>query len=93
MLSYLTDTPKPRPMQRARSPRVGFCGIKQRLMDDFIATIHEMTTLQSQQMHAVVEGDSDFSRFDLLIHFAQERKDLAKYAWIAHVESHDCGEA
>jgi hypothetical protein len=29
----------------------------------------------------------------LLIHMALEKRDKAKYQWIAHVESHRCGEA
>ncbi len=51
-----------------------------------------MIVLQNQQTRAVVDGDADFSRFDLLLQLAQEKKDMAKYAWIAHVESHGCGE-
>ena len=73
-------------------PEVGFCKEKKRLLDEFLKSIQELSALQTQQARAVIEGDQDFSRFDVLLHFAQEKKDLAKYAWIAHVESHHCEE-
>lgn len=74
-------------------PEVGFCEEKARLQDEFLTAIQELNALLSDQTRSVIEGDSDFSRFDVLIHLAQEKKDRAKYAWIAHVESHHCGEA
>jgi hypothetical protein len=49
-----------------------------------------MHAIENQQVQSVINGDADFSRFDLLLHMAQEQKDMAKYAWIAHVESHGC---
>jgi hypothetical protein len=30
--------------------------------------------------------------FDLMLHFAHEKKDVAKYALIAHIEAHHCDE-
>ena len=69
-----------------------FCVERQRLIEAFLTAVHELNMLQHQQTHAVVEGDEDFARFDVLLHLAQEKKDNAKYAWIAHVESHGCGE-
>jgi hypothetical protein len=73
-------------------PEVAFCEEKSRLQDEFLTAIQELNSLLSDQTRAVIEGDPDFSRFDLLIHLAQEKKDRAKYAWIAHVESHRCAE-
>jgi hypothetical protein len=78
--------------RRSNIPEVAFCEVKKRLTDSFLSAIHEMSGLQNQQMRAVVEGDADFARFDLLLHLAQEKKDAAKYAWIAHVETHGCEE-
>jgi hypothetical protein len=78
--------------ERARIPEVGFCVEKKRLLDSFLKSIQELTALQTQQAQAVIEGDSEFSRFDLLLHVAHEKKDTAKYAWIAHVEFHHCEE-
>lgn len=74
-------------------PEIVFCKEKNRLLDEFLKAIHELNALQNQQTQAVIEGDSDFCRFDLLLHAAQENKETAKYAWIAHVESHHCEEA
>jgi hypothetical protein len=71
-------------------PKVGFCQLKQRLIDAFIQAVREMNVIENQQVEAVIDGDPDFSRFDLLLHFAQEKKDTAKYACIAHAESHGC---
>jgi len=68
----------------------GFCVVKQELVNDFLAAVHDITVLQNEQAQAVIDDDLDFSRFDLLLHFAQEKKDTAKYAWIAHVETHGC---
>lgn len=73
-----------------RFPEIGFCESKQKLMDDFLEAVREMTVLQEQQARAAIEDDRDFSRFDVPLHFAQEKKELAKYAWIAHVDSHGC---
>src|ERR1700758_2094595 len=74
---------------RAKSdpkPEVVFCREKHRLLHEFLDTIRELTSLQDLQTRAVIEGDPEFARFDVLLHFAQERKEQAKYAWIAHVE-------
>jgi hypothetical protein len=76
------------PVGRLRE--VSFCANKQELINDFLEAVHELAVLQQQQAQAVIEDDPDFSRFDLLLHFAQEKKDTAKYAWIAHVERHGC---
>ncbi len=75
-----------------RIPAVSFCEEKRRLVDAFLEAIHELNALQSQQIQAVIDGDEDFSRFDVLLHIAQEKKDRAKYAWISHVETHHCEE-
>ena len=77
-------------MTPGRFPDIAFCGEKQKLINDFLEAVREITILQRQQAQAVIEDDEDFSRFDLLLYLAQEKKDAAKYAWIAHVESHHC---
>jgi hypothetical protein len=71
-------------------PKIGFCREKQKLIDDFLVAVREISVLQKQQAQAAIDDDQDFSRFDMLLYFAQERKDAAKYAWIAHVEAHGC---
>jgi hypothetical protein len=46
--------------------------------------------LHERQITALIEGDTDFNRFDRLIHLAAEKKLAAKYAYISHVEAHGC---
>jgi hypothetical protein len=88
MLTGLTEKhPESAPPSGASS-----CEEKRRLLDEFLKAVRELNDLQTQQTQAVVSGDPDFSRFDVLIHLAQDRKDAAKYAWIAHVETHRCEE-
>jgi hypothetical protein len=91
MLSCLSMSQE-KPPERVQLPEVGFCGEKNRLRGDFLISIRELNALLSQQTRAVIEGDPDFSRFDVLLHVAHEKKELAKYAWIAHVETHHCEE-
>jgi hypothetical protein len=67
-----------------------FCEEKYRLLNDFLYAVRELNRLHTEQTHAVIRGDRDFTRFDILIYAAQERKESAKYAWIAHVEGHGC---
>ena len=71
-------------------PNVGFCAEKKQLMNEFLQAIHELGSVQAQQAKALIEGDSDFSRFDLLIHMASEKKDWVKYALLTHIEQHHC---
>ncbi|HEY3837645.1 MAG TPA: hypothetical protein VGL72_13785 [Bryobacteraceae bacterium] len=47
-------------------------------------------TLHERQFLAVVEGDPDANRFDLLIHTANEKKQAAKYVYMTHMETHGC---
>ena len=67
-----------------------FCEGSRRLLDAFGEAVQELLLLHEQQFLAIVAGDSDCSRFDLLIHMANERKQRAKYAYIDHVETHRC---
>ncbi len=72
------------------APSPCFCEERYRLLNEFLDAVHVWHLLQSSQIQAVIHGDYDFARFDLPIYEAQERKDSAKYAWIAHVETHHC---
>jgi hypothetical protein len=72
------------------SQQIAYCGEKHRLINEFLATNHVLIDLQNQQVQSVIEQDTDFARFDDLIHVAKEQKDQAKYALIAHVEEHHC---
>ena len=78
------------PQGQRRIPEVAFCAEKHRLEDEFIAAIREVVGLLDQQSRVLIDGDSEFSRFDLLLHLAHGKKDAAKYALIAHIEAHHC---
>ena len=71
-------------------PEIAFCEEKRALMDDFLEAIHQLGELQGQQARALIEGDPDFARFDLLIYMANEKKDQVKYAMLTHVDRHGC---
>jgi len=74
----------------ATVPKIGFCEEKNRLQENFLQAIREFNHLLEQQTRAVIVGDEDFSRFDLLLHAAQDEKERAKYLWMMHVDSHGC---
>ena len=59
-------------------------------MNEFAAAVQELLQLHEVQFQAIIQDDPDFSRFDLLIHMANERKQQAKYNYLSHVESHGC---
>jgi hypothetical protein len=59
-------------------------------MERFLEIVKELSMLYAQQVQAVVDGDPDFSRFDLLLYMANERKEHAKYELLAHIEAHRC---
>ncbi|MGD0619415.1 MAG: response regulator [Bryobacteraceae bacterium] len=61
-----------------------------RLMEEFAVTVKELLALHEQQFEAIVQGDPECNRFDLLIHMANEKKQQSKYAYLRHVESHGC---
>ena len=71
-------------------PAIGYCAEKTRLMNAFLDAIHELVQIQAAQAKALIDGDPDFSRFDAMIHTANEKKDQVKYAWLTHVEHHHC---
>lgn len=66
------------------------CEESRRLLDLFGAAVHELMKIHEEQFHAIVYGDGESSRFDLLIHMANEKKQGAKYAYMRHVDSHGC---
>lgn len=66
------------------------CEEHNRLLDEFGAAVREILRLHQEQFRAIAGGDTESNRFDLLIHMANEKKQLAKYAYIRHLESHSC---
>lgn len=66
------------------------CNECQALLDVFVEAVHEVVMLNEKHLLAVIQGDSDPHRFELLIHAANEKKLNAKYAYVQHRETHGC---
>jgi CheY-like chemotaxis protein len=66
------------------------CGEHSRLLSELGLAVRELLTLHEQQFQAIVEGDDECARFDILIHMANEQKQTTKYAYLRHVEAHGC---
>jgi chemotaxis family two-component system response regulator Rcp1 len=66
------------------------CGEHSRLLSELGLAVRGLLTLHEQQFQAIVEGDEDCARFDILIHLANEQKQMSKYAYLRHVEAHGC---
>lgn len=73
-----------------RHASIWFCEPARRLRDQFGEAVQELVVLHEQQFLAVVAGDAMATRFDILIHQANERKQNAKYAYMHHLEEHGC---
>jgi hypothetical protein len=67
-----------------------YCQQARELLDALGGAIRELIKLHEEQFQSLVGGDLDSSRFDPLIHVANERKHEAKYAYIHHLETHGC---
>ena len=67
-----------------------FCQEAKEPLDAFGETVQELIRLHEEQFQSVVGGDLDSTRFDDLIHMANERKHEAKYAYLHHLETHGC---
>jgi hypothetical protein len=66
------------------------CEEHNRLLDEFGKAVQRLLELHQQQYRAIVDGESECQRFDILIHVGNEEKQSAKYAYLRHVESHGC---
>ena len=75
---------------RSSEPEVRFCDENRRLLEAYGDAVQVLTLLHEQQFAAIVDGDADSSRFDLLIHMATEKKHVAKYTYLKHMETHGC---
>lgn len=61
-----------------------------RLLRELGVAVRELLKLHEQQLQAIFDGDSESSRFDMLISMANEKKDRAKYAYLCYAKSHSC---
>ena len=67
-----------------------YCQQAQELLEALTEAIHQLVMLHEEQFQSLIGGDLDSSRFDILIHLANERKNDAKYAYLNHLENHAC---
>ena len=67
-----------------------YCDIARQLLEAFGEAVQELMRLHEQQFQCVLAGDTSANRFDLLIHDANERKQRAKYTYMAHIDIHGC---
>lgn len=67
-----------------------YCGEARRLLDALADAIHELVQIHEQQFNAIIQGDLDYTGFDLSIFEANKAKDAAKYAYLGHLEEHRC---
>lgn len=68
----------------------GICQEKRRLIEAFLAAAKELVEAHNEQAKALIDGDPEFARFDVVIHAATEKKRQAKYDYLAHLEKHGC---
>ena len=80
------------PTKENAAPSRSGCEEHNRLLDGFGAAIQELLRLHENQFLAIIEGDTEGHRFDILIHMANEKKQLAKYAYLRHAEAHGCSD-
>ena len=67
-----------------------FCEESAQLLEGFAAAVRELMLLHEEQLSAIIGGDPQACRFDILIHEANEKKQNAKYAYMRHSEIHGC---
>jgi hypothetical protein len=67
-----------------------YCEEARQLLDGFGETVQALVGLHEEQFQSILGGDLDSTRFDDLIHMANERKQEAKYAYLKHLEAHGC---
>jgi hypothetical protein len=85
-------------MQVAIPPSVGnfhgskwVCTEADWYLSEFAGVVEELVALHEQWFIAIVQGDESADRFDALIFEANRKKQNAKYAYLRHVERHECG--
>ena len=74
---------------RGAGSEILLCIEKRRLLEAFTDAVHGVMLLQQQQVTDMV-NDGDFTRFDVPVHRANEKKEQAKYEYLQHVEKHGC---
>src|SRR3954447_21515317 len=68
----------------------GQCPENERLLHVFAEAVDELLMFQEQHFQALVNGETDSERYEVLIHLANEKRQAAKYAYLMHLEAHGC---
>jgi hypothetical protein len=71
----------------------GYCDTARQLLEAFGEAVQQVVSLHELQFHAILAGDANAGRFDVLIHEANEKKQNAKYAYLGHLHRHGCSSA
>src|SRR4051794_29929716 len=66
------------------------CAENERLLHDFSDAVRELVLFTEQHFTALVSGEQDAERFEVLMHLAGEKRQAAKYAYLNHIEEHGC---
>jgi hypothetical protein len=66
------------------------CPQAEQLLHAYGEAVQELILFQEQHFLALMQGDEDSSRFEVLIHLAGERRQNAKYAYLLHLQQHRC---
>jgi hypothetical protein len=78
-------------VNRNDRPQLTLCCSEARvLLKQFGEAVLKTGELHREQFQAIVEGDANATRFDVLIHELSEQKQNAKYAYLAHLQQHGC---
>jgi chemotaxis family two-component system response regulator Rcp1 len=89
--SRATMSIKDPPLKKNETPSgASGCAEHDHLLDEFGRAVRALLNLHEHQFQAISEGEGEYERFDILIHMANEEKQLAKYAYLRHVEEHGC---
>lgn len=67
-----------------------YCEEAKHLLNGFGEAVQDLVRLHEEQFQSILGGELDSTRFDDLIHMANERKQEAKYAYLNHLETHGC---
>ena len=70
------------------TPGPDFCPLKQRLIAAFTSAVSDYNLLQAAQIDALLKGQGFAHEEDLA--WARDRRDRAKYAILAHQDTHGC---
>ena len=69
---------------------LAYCREAKELLETYGLAVQQLVEVHREQFESVIGGDLDSTRFDDLIHMANETKQDAKYAYLTHLEAHGC---